>query len=168
MYRKDSPPPFAIRFRRGGTPGGEAASGGEAAPGGKDAPAQGGAVEQGESDAAGAGEPADRLYQQALELTAIVAALADNLEVARFHVRDRLDRDATALALLCRRAAAERAPAERRRAYRDAKPHAQSCDALLDIIGLRLRRAGRDARSTDDAKALLGDIVAALDLLTAR
>jgi hypothetical protein len=115
-----------------------------------------------------AAEPADRLYQRALELTAVVAVLADNLEVARFHVRDRLDRGATQLALLCRRAAADPAPAARRRAYRDAKPYAGECAALLDIIGLRLRRAGRDAKLADDAQALLADITAALDHLAAR
>jgi hypothetical protein len=114
------------------------------------------------------GEPADRLYQRALELTAVVAALADNLEVARFHVRDRLDRGATQLALLCHRAAADRAPAARRRAFRDAKPYAHECAALLDIIGLRLRRAGHDARLADDAQALLADISAALDHLATR
>ncbi|HWO18740.1 MAG TPA: hypothetical protein VNO30_08185 [Kofleriaceae bacterium] len=114
------------------------------------------------------GEPAERLYQRALELTAVVAALADDLEVARFHVRDRLDRGATQLALLCHQAAAERAPSARRRAYRDAKPCAHECAALLDIIGLRLRRAGRDSRLADAAHALLADIRAALEQLAAR
>jgi len=115
-----------------------------------------------------AGEPGERLYQRALELTALVAVLADNLEVARSHLRDRLDRDATQLALRCRRAAAERAPAERRRAYRDATPLAHECTAMLDIIELRLRRSGRDPRPAEEAKALLAEIVAALDQLASR
>jgi hypothetical protein len=115
-----------------------------------------------------ASEPQGRLYERALELTALVAALADNLEVARFHLRDRLDRGATQLALLCRRAATERAPTERRRAYRDATPVANECIALLDIIGLRLRRSGRDPALVDDAGAVLADILAALDHLASR
>ncbi len=151
MASSDRPPPFAIRFRPRG-PGG---------PKGKGAP--------GEADASGeASEPADRLYQRALELTALVAVLAENLEVARFHVRDRLDRSATQLALLCRRAAADRAPSARRRAYRDAKPHAQECAALLDIIGLRLRRAGKDLETITEAKGMLTDIIGALDHLASR
>jgi hypothetical protein len=139
MPGSDSPPPFAIRFR---------------------------AREPGA--AADAGEPADRLYERTLELTALVAALADNLDVARFHLRDRLDRDATQLALVCRRAAAERAPTERRRAYREATPRAGECAALLDIIGIRLRRAGRDHQLVDEARALLAEIIGALDHLAAR
>jgi len=114
------------------------------------------------------GEPADRLYQRTLELTALVAPLAENLDVARFHLRDRLDRDATQLALVCRRAAADRAPSERRRAYREAAPYAQACAALLDIIGLRLRRAGRDHRLVDDAGALLAEIIATMSQLASR
>jgi hypothetical protein len=113
-------------------------------------------------------EPEERLYQRALELTALVAALAENLEVARFHLRDRLDRDATQLALVCGLAAAARAPAERRRAYREARPFAHECAALLDIIGIRLRRTGRDPQLVDEAKAQLTDILAALDHLAAR
>ena len=120
------------------------------------------------SDSPPEGEPGDRLYARALELTALVAAIADNLEVARFHLRDRLDRDATQLALLCSRAAADRVPAERRRAYRDAKPFAHECVALLDIIGIRLRRSGRDHQSIDDAKARLADIIAGLNHLASR
>jgi hypothetical protein len=114
------------------------------------------------------GEPADRLYRRTLELTALVAALAENLEVARFHLRDRLDRDATQLALVCRRAAADRAPSERRRAYREAAPHAQACAALLDIIGVRLQRTGRDHRLVDAAGALLAEIIATMGLLASR
>src|SRR5262245_26994257 len=105
MPGSDSPPPFAIRFRRRAPP--EPAEAGEAAEAGT---------------AAEVGTPAERLYERPLELTALVAALADDLEVARFHIRDRLDRNATQLALLCSRAAVELAPSERRRAYRDAKP----------------------------------------------
>lgn len=141
MPGSDSPPPFTIRFRaRGGAGGG------------------------------GAGEPSleARVYRRALELTALVAALADDLEVARFHVRDRLDRVATQLALSCGRAAADPAPYTRRKAYRDAGPHARECDALLDIVGLRLQRAGRDHRLVDDAKAALSDIVLALERLSSR
>ena len=114
------------------------------------------------------GEPADRLYRRTLELTALVAALAENLEVARFHLRDRLDRDATQLALVCRRAAAERAPSERRRAYREATPHAQACAALLDIIGIRLERTGRDRGLVDEAGALLAEIIATMGHLASR
>ena len=114
------------------------------------------------------GEPADRLYQRTLELTALVAVLAENLEVARFHLRDRLDRDATQLALVCRRAAADRAPAERRRAYREAAPCAQACAALLDIIQIRLRRGGRDHQLVDEAGALLAEIIATMSHLAAR
>ncbi len=148
MPGSDSPPPFAIRFRaRGGPAEGE--------------PAEGEPAE---------GEPAlgDRLYQRTLELTALVAALADDLEVARFHVRDRLDRDATHLALCCRRAAADPVPYTRRKAYREARPYAQECGALLDIIGLRLQRAGRDHGIVDGARAALSDIVAGLDRLSSR
>ena len=119
-------------------------------------------------DPGGHQEPEERLYQRTLELTALVAALADDLEVARFHLRDKLDRDATQLALACRRAAAERAPAERRRTYREAKPHAQECAALLDIIDLRLRRAGRDRQLVEEARAALADIIAGLDHLAGR
>ncbi|HSK05745.1 MAG TPA: hypothetical protein VK932_31065 [Kofleriaceae bacterium] len=151
MPAKDSPPPFSIRFRARGP--GEPPEAGEPRP----------------ADAAGeAGEPADRLYQRALELTALVAALADDLAVARFHVRDRLDRGATQLALLCHRAAAERAPAARRRVYREARPHAHECAALLDIVGLRLRRAGKADQVITEAQGLLADIAAALDLLASR
>ena len=144
MPGSDSPPPFAIRFR---TRPGEPREGepGEGEPG-----------------------PGDQLYQRALELTALVAALADNLEVARFHVRDKLDRDATHLALCCGRAADDPAPSARRKAYRDARPYARECGALLDIIGLRLQRAGRDRKLVDDAKAVLSDILAALDHLGSR
>lgn len=114
------------------------------------------------------GEPADRLYQRTLELTALVAALADNLEVARFHLRDRLDRDATHLAMVCRRAAADPAPAARRRAYREAAPYAQACAAILDIIEVRLRRAGREHRLVADAGALLAEIIAVMGRLASR
>jgi hypothetical protein len=139
MPAGDSPPPFAIRF-----------------------------ASQKPGEVLGAVEPAEQLYHRALELTALVAQLAENLEVARFHVRDRLDRDATQLALLCRRAASERAPTERRRAYREAKPYAQECAALLDIIGLRQHRSGRDPRLVDEARALVGEVIAALGPLAAR
>lgn len=113
-------------------------------------------------------EPGDRLYQRALELTALVATLADDLEVARFHLRDRLDRIATQLAVSCGRAAADPAPSERRRVYREAKPVAHECGSLLDIIGLRLRRAGRDHALVDEARAVLADLVAGLDRLATR
>lgn len=121
--------------------------------------------ETGAETGAGPVEPADRLYRRTLELTALVAALVDNLEVARFHLRDRLDREATHLAMSCRRAAADPAPSARRRAYREAAPSAQACAAILDIIGVRLRRAGRDPRLVDDAGALLAEIIATMSRL---
>jgi hypothetical protein len=110
----------------------------------------------------------EQLYQRTLDLSALVATLADDLEVARFHLRDRLDRNATHLVVSCGRAMAEPAPSERRRAYRDAKPFAHECASLLDIVGLRLQRAGRDPKVVDEARAILGDIIASLDHLASR
>lgn len=113
-------------------------------------------------------EKKERLYRRTLELSALVATLADDLEVARFHLRDRLDRNATHLVVSCGRALGEPVPAERRRAYRDAKPFAHECASLLDIVGLRLRRVRRDLAVVDEAKSALADIIAALDHLASR
>ena len=112
-----------------------------------------------------------RLYHQTLELTAIVEVVIDKLELARFHLRDLLDRDATFVALSCGRALAELVPSERRRLYRAARPRAIECGTILDILARRARRGpgpGGGRMIVDEARTLLADIVSKLEHLAAR
>lgn len=112
-----------------------------------------------------------RLYQQALELTALVHAMIEKPGLARFHLRDLLDRDATFVALACGRALSEVVPSERRRLYRTVRPRAIECGTILDILARRARQEaapGRDQTIFDEAKALLGDIISKLEHLAAR
>jgi hypothetical protein len=113
-----------------------------------------------------------RLYQQTLELTALIDVLITRVELARFHLRDLLDRDATFVALSCGRALTEVAPSERRRLYRAARPRAIECGTILDILAPRARQGAEPGRGSkliiEDARALLADIISKLEHLAAR
>lgn len=112
-----------------------------------------------------------RLYQQTLELTAAVEAMLDPLELARFHLRDLLDRASTFVALTCGKALAEPVPAERRKLYRAARPRAIECGTVLDILARRVARTpdGDPRRQlVDEAQVLLADILAKLEQVAAR
>lgn len=107
---------------------------------------------------------ARRVYQQALALNTQVEVLIERAELARFHLRDQLDRDATFVALACGRALAEAAPAERRRLYRAARPRAIECATILDILQARARRRA----PVDEPQALVAELADALAVLASR
>ncbi len=105
------------------------------------------------------------VYQQALDLTAAVTKIIELPDVARFHLRNLLDRNATQIALWLGHAAAELAPAERRKLYRQARPLAIECGTILDMIA---RRPASDRMLVDDARSLAADMVGKLEQLAAR
>ncbi len=73
------------------------------------------------------------VYQQALELTALVDAVLEKAE-ARFHHKDTLDKASTLVAICVAQAASETTKVARRRQYRAARRAMTDCIVVLDIL----------------------------------
>jgi four helix bundle protein len=91
------------------------------------------------------------VYESALELTALVDQLVE-ATVARFHLKETLDRSSTVIALRIAQAAGETSKGERRRQYRLARRAATDCGAVLDILA---RRPGADPAVLGPARQLV-------------
>src|SRR5688500_11638988 len=76
------------------------------------------------------------VYEQALAFSEQVDTIIE-MVTARFHLKDLLDKSATAVALRIAQAAGETSKAERRRQYRVARRAATDCAAVLDILTRR-------------------------------
>ena len=75
-------------------------------------------------------------YDLALTFAAQIGELLDTAG-ARFHIKDQLDKSATAIALAIARAKAEPVATDRRRYYRSARRLAVDCVTILDILHRR-------------------------------
>lgn len=104
------------------------------------------------------------VYEQALQLTALVDKLVDSIE-ARFHLKDTLDKSSTVVALRIAQAASETSKGDRRRQYRVARRAATDCAAVLDILA---RRRGADPTTIEPARKLVITLVAQLAQLATR
>ncbi|MGE0872670.1 MAG: four helix bundle protein [Kofleriaceae bacterium] len=101
------------------------------------------------------------VYDQALALTASVDRLLDRLAATRFHLKLRLDRSATAVALHIAQASGEVRKSERRRHYERARRAATECAAILDIVG----RCGTPAEILVEPRAQIIWLVSELAVL---
>ncbi len=80
--------------------------------------------------------PNARVYELALVLVEKLDLVIEQAERARFHIKDQLDRSATAIVIQVGRAKVE-ARAERRRAYRIAHRLTVDVNTILDILQRR-------------------------------
>ena len=109
--------------------------------------------------------PGARLYELALQLAERVDLLIEQAERARFHIKEQLDKSATAIVICAGRAKAEVDASERRRQYRIAKRLAVDVVTLLDVLQ---RRHSAFADLLGPAGVLAGSLVAELTALAAR
>jgi len=101
------------------------------------------------------------VYQLALDFTAKVEAVLVKTE-ARYHMKDRLDRQASGIAMWVAQAVNDLAPAGRRASYRKAHAIAVDCSTLLDILA---RRSDVDPAAVHAAQQLLIKLLSNLDHL---
>jgi hypothetical protein len=101
------------------------------------------------------------IYQLALDFTAKVEAIVHTAE-ARVHLRDRLDRGATSIAMLVGQAVNDLAPSERRKTYRKAHAIAVDCSTILDILA---RRPDLDRALVGPAQKLVAELLSQLEQL---
>jgi|MudIll2142460700_1097286.scaffolds.fasta_scaffold05777_6 hypothetical protein len=101
------------------------------------------------------------VYQLALDFTAKIELILRKVE-ARFHLKDRLDRNATGIAIHVGQAANDLAPSGRRRSYRLAHALAVDCSTILDIIA---RRTDVDRNVVDLAQKLVAQLLSKLEHL---
>ncbi len=78
----------------------------------------------------------EEAYQIALQLTSLVADIVDR-SGARFHLKDRLDRLITSIALHVGQAVTDPVPAARRQQLRRARALGTDAHTLLDILAAR-------------------------------
>lgn len=104
------------------------------------------------------------LYQVALDFTAKVEHVLKETE-ARFHLKDRLDRNAAGIAMHIAQAINDRAPAGRRASYRKAHTLAVDCSTILDILA---RRSDVDRGLANEAQERLAVLLSNLDHLRDR
>ena len=101
------------------------------------------------------------IYQLALDFTAKVEAIVHKAD-ARIHLRDRLDRGATAIAMLVGQAVKDPVPSERRRTYRKAHALLVDCSTILDIFA---RRSDLDRSLIGPAQKLVAELLTQLEQL---
>jgi hypothetical protein len=101
------------------------------------------------------------LYQVALDFTAKVELVLQKTE-ARYFLKDRLDRNASAVAMKIAQAVNDRAPSGRRATYRQAHALAADCSTVLDILA---RRSDIDRSAVLAAQQLLMQLLSNLDHL---
>ncbi|HEY4177408.1 MAG TPA: four helix bundle protein [Kofleriaceae bacterium] len=104
------------------------------------------------------------VYEEALAFTVLIDELVEKSE-ARFHLKDLLDKSATAVAMRIAQAGAELNKLDRRRQYRVARRAATDCAAVLDILA---RRATGSPALLGAAKRAIISLVAQLATLAAR
>jgi hypothetical protein len=104
------------------------------------------------------------VYQLALDFSAAIETVLQMVD-ARFYLKDRLDRNATSIAMWVGSAANDLAPAGRRATYRKARAAAGDCSTILDILA---RRPGVPRSAIDPAQKLLAQLLAKLDHLTSQ
>ena len=105
------------------------------------------------------------IYQQALELTALVDAVLEKAE-ARFHHKDTLDKASTLVAICVAQAASETTKVARRRQYRAARRAMTDCIVVLDILARRPGMGGEEVIAP--AHALATHLVTELAKLEVR
>jgi hypothetical protein len=96
-------------------------------------------------------------YERALELVGIVQRVLDHA-TARFHLKDRLDRAATALVFEIA-AAHQLAPSQRWRHYRKAQSFALNTATIIDIL---THQHAAPAEDLEAARKLVHDLLAEL------
>jgi hypothetical protein len=101
------------------------------------------------------------LYQVALDFTATIEKLLLTTE-ARYFLKDRLDKNATGIAMYVAQAVKDLAPGGRRRSYGLAYKLAVDCSTILDILA---RRSDVDLVTVSAAQALVSQLVSNLDPL---
>jgi hypothetical protein len=102
------------------------------------------------------------VYQLALDFTAVVATIVNTAEV-RFHLKDRLDRNATMIAMQVGQATGDPVPSARRAVYRRAQQLAVDCSTMLDIVA---RRSDIDQALIAPAQKVVTRLLAKLEQLT--
>ena len=102
------------------------------------------------------------VYQLALDFTAKVEAIVHKTD-ARIHLRDRLDRAATSIAMQVGSAANDLAPSGRRKTYRSAHALAVTCSTILDILA---RRPDLDKTLIEPAQKLVAQLLSKLEQLS--
>ena len=101
------------------------------------------------------------VYQLALDFTASIERLLKGTE-ARFFMKDRLDRNATGIAMQVAQAINDLAPSGRRASYRKAYALAVDCSTILDILA---RRSDVDQSVATQAQQLVARLLTNLDTL---
>ena len=104
------------------------------------------------------------VYEQALAFSEQVDTIIETV-LARFHLKDLLDKSATVVALRIAQAASETSKPERRRQYRVARRAATDCAAVLDILA---RRKGVDPGAIAPARQQVMVLVSELAHLSSR
>ncbi len=106
--------------------------------------------------------PGASVYELALVLVDKIDVLLEHADRVRFHLKDQLDRSATAIVIQVARARGE-PPTERRRYYRAARRLATDCVTILDILQ---RRHSAFADQLGPAQVVAISLVDQLTLLT--
>ena len=101
------------------------------------------------------------IYQLALDFTAKVEAIVHKTD-ARIHLRDRLDRGATAIAIQVGQAVNDLAPSTRRATYRKVHALAVDCSTVLDILA---RRSDLDRSLVVAAQKVVAELLTQLEQL---
>jgi 23S rRNA-intervening sequence protein len=101
------------------------------------------------------------VYQLALDFTEKVVDLLLTTE-ARFFLKDRLDRNATGIALHVAQAVKDLAPSGRRKSYGVAYRLAVDCSTVLDILA---RRSDVNLVAVSEVQAIVSQLVSNLDPL---
>jgi hypothetical protein len=96
-------------------------------------------------------------YEQALELVRIVQQLVDDAK-ARFYMKDRLDRAATAVVFELSKTRYE-PPSARWRHYRSAQTLANDCATIIDIL---VHQQAAPAADLEAARKVVHDLLAEL------
>ena len=102
------------------------------------------------------------VYQLALDFTAAVETITTTID-ARFHLKDRIDRSAFAIAIWVGKAASDLSPTGRRKTYRDAHKAALDCSTVLDILA---RRRDVDRGRIEPAQKLIAQLLEQLAALS--
>lgn len=101
------------------------------------------------------------LYQLALDFTANVEQVLQKVD-ARFYLKDRLDKNAMAIAMHVGQGVKDAAPSGRRKSFTTAYKLAVDCTTILDILA---RRSDVDLVVVSAAQGLLSQLVSNLDSL---
>jgi hypothetical protein len=101
------------------------------------------------------------VYQLALDFTEKVVDLLLTTE-ARFFLKDRLDKNATGIALHVAQAVKDLAPSGRRKSYGIAYRLAVDCSTVLDILA---RRSDVNLAAVSEVQTIVSQLVSNLDPL---